>query len=94
MTAPPHRAVSGFYASFFTCINKYVFEQEKPEKDDFERRKKIGSKGKILFNILRKYFEMFLTYTLSKMSKNIFAYSFVSEHFKTFFLFWEKTCIF
>ena len=32
----------------------------------------------------------FLTDTLAKMKQNIFAYSFVSEHFNHFYLFWEK----
>ena len=33
-----------------------VLKQEKPERDDSERNKNFGSKGKLLhFNILRKY---------------------------------------
>ena len=55
------------------------------------KKKKIGSKGKIsifYLNILK----MFLTDTLAKMSKNIFAYSLVSENSDFFFL--EKSFIF
>ena len=32
-------------AKAFTCINIYVMKQEKPEVNDF-KRKKFGSKGK------------------------------------------------
>ena len=46
------------------------FTQEKPEMDDFEEKKE-----KIL-NVF--------TDTLAKMSQNIFADSFVSEHSKHF----------
>ena len=58
-------------------------KQEKPEMDDFGRKKYYGSKGNTLkkFQYFKKicmYF--FLTDTLTKMSQNIFAYSFVSEH--------------
>ena len=57
--------------------------------DDFENTFKR-------FNILRKYLENFqlLTDTLAKMSQNIFAYSFVSEHIKHFFYFEKIKCIF
>ena len=44
------------------------WKQERSEMEDFERKKKLGFKGKI-----------------SLVYKNIFAYSFVSEHSKYFF---------
>ena len=44
------------------------------------KEKKLCSKGKII----RK---MFLTETLAKMSQNMYAYSFFSEHSKHFFYF-------
>ena len=46
-------------------------KQEKTEIDDFERKKNVGSIGKIE-NIVR----MFLLDTLEKISQNNFAYSF------------------
>ena len=59
---------------------------------------KCGSKGKILlgkFQYFKEIFEkMFLTDTLAKTSKNIFAYSFVSEHTKHIILFDEKKIAF
>ena len=59
-------------------------KQEKPEMDDFEKKKKnFGSEGKILIII-------FLTDTLAKMSQNIFAYSLVSEHSNNFFVILRK----
>ena len=59
------------------------------------RKKKIGSKGKNLeiFKYFKKIFwkmSKFLTYTLTKSSQNIFAYSFVSEHSKHFFIITKK----
>ena len=72
------------YGSFFTCINIYFLKQEKPEIDDFEQTKKRWFLWK---NIDAK----FLTDTLAKMSQNIFAYSFVSEHSKHLF---EKNLVF
>ena len=60
-------------------------KQEKPEMDDFERRKKFGSKGRIstFYQILWK--NVFNGYPLQKFH-NILSIS---------FLFWEKkTCIF
>ena len=59
-----------------------ILKQERPEMDDFERKKKFGCKRKNV-DILSKYIlsknweqcPMFLT--LAKY----FAYSFVSEHF-------------
>ena len=57
-------------------------KQEKPDMDDFERK---------------KYFETskFLSDTLAKISQNIFAYSKVSEHSKHFFyMLRKKTRIF
>ena len=55
--------------------------QEKPEMDDFERRKNFSSKEKIL-----QYFNILMD-TLTKISQNILAYSFVSEHSKHFYKF-------
>ena len=64
------------------------FKQEKPELDDFERKKNFGSKRKIVL-------KMFFKDTLAKSSQSIFAYSFFSEHSKHFiFILREKTCIF
>ena len=71
---PPHTAA---YASFFTFMNKNIFKQEKPEMDDFERKKHFDSKGKIL---------KFKMDTLEKTSQNMFASTFVSEHSKHFFI--------
>ena len=59
-------------------------KQEKPEKDNFERRKNFGFKGKI--SIILKI----LTYTLAKSPQNIFAYSFVPKHSKHFFFILRK----
>ena len=61
-------------------------KQVKYEMDDFKEFNNFGPRGKN-FNILRKYFEQcpILTDTLAKMSQNIFAYSFVSEHSKHYF---------
>ena len=61
LTPPPTRAVSKHsdcMQVFFTCINIYIFEREKP--DDFKRKKGEN------FNILRKYLEIFAltSYTL------------------------------
>ena len=42
-----------------------VLKQEKPELEDFERKTKFGSKGKIHrkdFNIIRKCFEKCLSF--------------------------------
>ena len=43
---------------FLTNINIYVLKQEKPEMDNFERRKNVGSKGKI-FQYSKKIFWKF-----------------------------------
>ena len=51
-------------------------KQEKPEMDDFERIFFLYSKEIIFF-----------TDTLAKISQNIFAHSFVSEHSKHFLIF-------
>ena len=53
------------------------FKQEKSEMDDFERKRNFVLKEAIMDNI-------------AKMSHNIFAYSFVSEHSKYFFDFEKK----
>ena len=60
------------------------------------KKKKYGSKGKILRKILifKKIFWKVLTDILTKTSQNIFAYSFISEHSKHFFYFEKKTYIF
>ena len=68
-------------------------KQEKSERDDFERRKKLVQWKNSIFqeNIVKT----FVIDTLAKMSQNISAYSFVSEHLKhNFFVFFEKTFIF
>ena len=66
-------------------MHKYMFlKKKKPEMEDFERKKKIGSKEKYLF----------LTDTLAKILKNIFAYSFVSEHSKDFLNFETRITFF
>ena len=61
---------------FFPCICMFL-KQEKLEMDDFELKINFGSKGKIPRQI-----SIFLTDILAKMSQNIFAYSFFSEHSK------------
>ena len=53
---------------FFTCKNIYVFEEEKPEMDDFVEEKKFVSKGR--------------TDTIGKVSKNIVPEQ--SKHFLYF----------
>ena len=68
---------------------KYIcfFKQEKPEMDDFEETNVLKEKH-LKFQYHKKIFwKMFkiLTDTHAKMSKNTFAYSFVSEHSKHFF---------
>ena len=59
-------------------------KHEKPEMDDFERKKKFGSKGKIFKKksskgkIVKKIFlkmSKILSDTLAKLSQNIFVYS-------------------
>ena len=59
------------------------------------KKKNFGSKGNIQknFYILRKYFEVFNN-TLAKMSQNIFAYAFVSEHSMYYFYFEKKIGLF
>ena len=69
---------------FYMYEYTYMFlKQEKPETDVFEEEKIFGSKGK--FQYFKKAFwkmSKFLMDTLVRMLKNIFAYSFVSEHTK------------
>ena len=59
-------------------------KHEKPEMDDFERKKNFGSKGKIFKKksskgkIIKKIFlkmSQILSDTLAKLSQNIFVYS-------------------
>ena len=61
----------------------------KPEKpkiyEKLYRKKTLVLKEKYC-----KYCEQFLMDTLANISQNIFAYTFVSEHSKHFFLFREK----
>ena len=59
-------------------------KQEKPEMNDFEENKNFGSKGKTFLKCPRK------TDTLAKMSQNIFAYPFVSEHSEHFLYIMRK----
>ena len=62
--------------------------------DDFERRKKFGSKGKIQY--VNKYCEICVKLsidTLAKISHYIYAYSFFSEHSKHFFISRKKKWI-
>ena len=67
------------------CINIYFYFilQEKPEMDEFQRKKNFGSNG-----------EMFLmdTHGFMEQFHKLFLYSFVSEHCKHFFF--DTTCIF
>ena len=53
-------------------------ERRNEKMDDFERKKKTS--------VLKENFNILRTDTLAKSSLNIFAYSFVSEHSKHFFL--------
>ena len=71
--------------AIFFYMYKYIrfCEQERPEMDDFERKKKK-------FNIKKILGKKFLTDTLAKTWQTIFAYSFVSEHSKHFFCYFEK----
>ena len=56
-----------------------------------KENKKFGSKGNTYFNIFRKYCEKkFLIDTHAKMSQNMLAYSFVSEHSNYFFFILRK----
>ena len=66
------------------------FKQEKPEMDDFERLLVLKE------NVLRKYCENVNTFnpSFAKISPNIFAFSFVSEYSKPFFLIWKKLAFF
>ena len=70
-----------------TCTNLYVFkQQEKFEMDEFERREKIGSKGK--FKYFKKIFEkMFLT-------EKLFIAYFVWEHSQHIFFILRKKLVF
>ena len=80
----------GFFTKFTKLYNNLkhdlcmFLKQEKPQMDDFERRKNIGSKGKI--SIFKK---KFLTDTLAKMSQNIFAYSFFSQNILSIYFYFE-----
>ena len=56
------------------------FKQEKPELDDFERKKNFGSKRKIVL-------KMFFKDTLAKRPQNIFAYFFFQNILSILFLF-------
>ena len=51
--------------------------------DDFKRKKKFGLKEKCQY-FKSIFLTKFLTDTLAKISRNIFAYSYVSEHSKYF----------
>ena len=61
-------------------------KQEKPEMDDFERKKTLVLK--------ENYLEKFLTDTLEKMSQNILHIFFLQNILSIFFYFEKKTCIF
>ena len=68
---------------FLFYMYKYIYlKQEKLEMDDIERKKKLVLKEK-------RIFYNFLTDAPTKMSQNIFAYSFVSEN-SEHFLYFEK----
>ena len=66
--------------------NIYVFKQEKPEMDDFKRKKNFGPKGKML----KKNFDILILSFNGYPCKNIFAYSFIAGHYKNFFSILEK----
>ena len=87
LTPPPLSCQQTLYFMqvFFTCINIYVFER--PEMDDFEEKKLqvLQEKYQYFKKIFRKIVNFF-TDILAKKSQNIFAYSFVSEHSKLFFI--------
>ena len=51
-------------------------KEEKPETDDFEERTQFGSKGKLFRKVFKGNF------LIAKLSPNILAYSFVSDHSK------------
>ena len=75
-------------------MNIYVFET-KSEIDDSELKKYFGSKGKKMrkFQYFKKL--LFLMDTHAKISQNIFAKSFVSEHSKhLFFILRDKLAFF
>ena len=87
LTPPP--ALSDFMHFFFYMYKFIYFWKKKGLKWMILKEKK---KLVIMKNnyILRKYWKKLLTNTLDIISQNVFAYSFVSEHCKAFFLFCGK----
>ena len=93
---PPPWVYARYYASFFYIYRYICLEAKKAWSGWYWKKKNFGSKGKLLsFQYFKKIFwKMFLEFCFSKMSQNILAYSFVSEHNKYFFYFEKKKCIF
>ena len=67
---------------FLHLLMCMFLKRERPEMDDLERKKKFGCEGKILSIFKKKSYARY-------PSKNIFAYSTISEHSKHFFLYFE-----
>ena len=59
-------------------------KQETPEMDDFEKKSLVLKEKFQYFKKIFLKMSKFFTDTLAKSSQNIFAYSFVLEHSRTF----------
>ena len=67
--------------TYIVHINIYDFETRKPEMDNFEKKKKIGSKG---------YISTVFTDTLEKSSQNILHILLFQNILSIFFYFEKK----